>query len=45
MHVHRNFFLQNPRIGMLVKTFDKMPEEKRKAHLSIADQYLQSLDT
>jgi len=45
MHVHRNFFLQNPRIGMLVKTFDKMPEEKRKAHLHAADNYLQSLDT
>jgi deoxyribodipyrimidine photolyase-related protein len=45
MHVHRNFFLQNPRIGMLVKTFDKMSEEKRKAHLHAADNYLQSLDT
>jgi deoxyribodipyrimidine photolyase-related protein len=45
MHVHRDFFLQNPRIGMLVKTFDKMPEEKRQAHLHAADNYLQSLDT
>ena len=24
MHVHRDFFLKNPRLGMLVKTFDKM---------------------
>ena len=45
MHVHRDFFLQNPRIGMLVRTFDKMPEEKRQAHLHAADNYLQSLDT
>jgi deoxyribodipyrimidine photolyase-related protein len=44
MHVHRDFFLQNPRIGMLVKTFDKMPEEKRNAHLQNANQYLQDLD-
>jgi deoxyribodipyrimidine photolyase-related protein len=44
MHVHRDFFLQNPRIGMLIKTFDKMPEEKRNAHLQNANQYLQNLD-
>ena len=44
MHVHRDFFLQNPRIGMLVKTFDKMSEEKRNTHLQAADNYLQSLD-
>jgi deoxyribodipyrimidine photolyase-related protein len=44
MHVHRRFFLQNPRIGMLVKTFDKMTEEKRNAHLQIANNYLESLD-
>jgi len=45
MHVHRDFFLQNPRIGMLVKTFDKMSDEKRNAHLHAADNYLKSLDT
>ena len=44
MHVHRSFFLQNPRIGMLVKTFDKMTDEKRDTHLQIAENYLQSLD-
>jgi deoxyribodipyrimidine photolyase-related protein len=44
MHVHRKFFLQNPRLGMLVGTFDKMSEEKRKAHLTNAEQFLQSLD-
>ena len=33
MHVHRDFFLKNPRLGMLVRTFDKMPDEKQKIHL------------
>jgi deoxyribodipyrimidine photolyase-related protein len=44
MHVHRNFFLQNPRLGMLIKTFDKMTEEKQQQHLTNAEQYLQMLD-
>ena len=43
MHVHRNFFLKNPRLGMLVKTFDKMPQEKQHAHISNAEKYLNSL--
>lgn len=43
MHVHRDFFLTNPRLGMLVKTFDKMPAEKRKAHLEKAEEFLKSL--
>jgi deoxyribodipyrimidine photolyase-related protein len=44
MHVHRHFFLKNPRLGMLVGTFDKMPEEKQQAHLAAAEKYLQQLD-
>lgn len=44
MHVHRDFFLSNPRLGMLVKTFDKMSEEKRKMHLQNAERFLQKLD-
>ncbi len=44
MHVHRSFFLKNPRLGMLVKMFDKMPEEKQKKHIDIADNFLESLD-
>lgn len=43
MHVHRDFFLRNPRLGMLVKTFDKMPEQKRQLHVDNADRYLDSL--
>lgn len=45
LHTHRDFFLQNPRLSMLVKTFDKMPDEKRKAHLRKANDYLKTLDT
>jgi deoxyribodipyrimidine photolyase-related protein len=44
MHVHRDFFMQNPRLGMLVKTFDKLSDEKKQAHLTIAQNFLDSLD-
>jgi deoxyribodipyrimidine photolyase-related protein len=44
MHTHRNFFLTNPRLGMLVKTFDKMSAEKKQQHLTIAENFLTSLD-
>lgn len=43
MHLHRDFFTQNPRLGMLVKTFDKMPVEKRNKHLKKADEFLSKL--
>ena len=44
MHVHRNFFLKNPRLGMLVHTFDKMSLEKREIHLKTAEQFLKTLN-
>lgn len=44
MHTHRDFFLQNPRLNMLVKSFDKMPEDKRQEHLRQANEYLARLD-
>ena len=43
MHTHRTFFLQNPRLGMLVRSFDKMPDIKKKTHLDNAAQFLNSL--
>ena len=43
MHVHRDFFLKNPRLGMLVRTFDKMPDEKQQLHLNNANLFLDSL--
>jgi len=44
MCVHRSFFEQNPRIGMLLKTWDKMPAEKQQQHLDTAEAFLASLD-
>ncbi len=44
MDTHRDFFLKNPRLGMLVKTFDKMANEKRFSHIETAENYLVSLD-
>lgn len=43
MHIHRDFFLRNPRLGMLVKTWDKMPVEKQNKHLQNANDFLQNL--
>lgn len=44
MHVHRTFFLNNPRLGMLVRTFDKMDKQKQEAHLKIAADFLEKLN-
>ena len=45
MHKHRDFFLSNPRIGMLVRMYDKMPEEKKQQHLQNAEKYLRKLNS
>jgi deoxyribodipyrimidine photolyase-related protein len=44
MHTQRDFFLKNPRLGMLVHTFDKMSKEKQQTHLQNAENYLKNLD-
>jgi deoxyribodipyrimidine photolyase-related protein len=44
MDKQRAFFSQNPRLGMLIRSFDKMNPDKKEAHLRIADDYLKSLD-
>lgn len=44
MHVHRDLFTKNPRLKMLVTTFDKMPEQKKQAHLKNAEAFLKELD-
>lgn len=41
---HRTFLQQNPRLGMLIITFDKMSSEKQQQHLQIAEDFLQQLD-
>lgn len=45
MHVHRNLFRKNPRMGMLLKTFDKMDPTKRNHLLKKAEDFLTQLDT
>jgi len=45
MDVHRDFFSQNPRLGMLLSNFDKMPNEKQHAHHEHAEKFLALLDS
>ncbi|TGL62166.1 cryptochrome/photolyase family protein [Leptospira ognonensis] len=45
LHVHRDFFLTNPRLGMLVRTFDKLEETKKQTHLTRAKHFLEKLDS
>lgn len=44
MHVHRSFFLQNPRLGMLIRTFDKWEDSKKNTMLAKAETFLQTID-
>lgn len=44
LHVHRDFFESNQRIGMLLKTFDKMDKQKRNNYLNVVEDYLATLD-
>lgn len=43
MDKHRDFFLKNPRLGMLVKTYDKWDIEKKQNAHRIAENYLSQL--
>lgn len=43
MDVHREFFLKNPRLGMLVRTFDKMTPDKKQTHITNAENFLKTL--
>jgi len=36
-------FCQNPRLGMLVRMFDKMPAGETAKHIEIGESYLQTL--
>jgi deoxyribodipyrimidine photolyase-related protein len=45
MDTHRDFFNQNPRLGMLLGTFDKMADEKKENHLSNAEEFLSNLES
>tara|TARA_R110002020_G_scaffold37072_1_gene111761 strand:- start:48140 stop:49621 length:1482 start_codon:yes stop_codon:yes gene_type:complete len=43
MDDHRDFFLKNPRLGMLIKTYDKWDASKQKGMHQRADDFLGSL--
>ena len=43
MDKQRAFFLKNPRMRMLISSFDKMDSTKRETHLITADNFLNSL--
>lgn len=44
LYTHRDFFQTNPRLGMLIRTFDNMAADKRERHLRIAESYLAGID-
>ena len=44
IHEHRQFLQQNPRLGMMVITYDKMSDEKKANHNKNASAFLQLLD-
>ncbi|MFD2599851.1 cryptochrome/photolyase family protein [Sphingobacterium corticis] len=43
MHQHRDVLSKNPRLGMLIGTFDKMSKDKREQHLNNASSFLRQL--
>ena len=38
------FFKTNPRLGMLLRTLDKMTDEQKQKHLKIAKQTIKNLE-
>lgn len=44
LHIHRDFFLKNHRLSMLVKSFDRMEPDKQQAHLTAAQHFLDQLN-
>ena len=41
MNTHRAFFLSNPRLGMLVRMYDKMADERKTLIFEKAEQFIQ----
>ena len=44
MNIHRDFFLSNPRLGMLIRMFDKMSIEKQQSLMKNGEKYLLNLN-
>lgn len=45
MNTHRDFFLSNPRLGMLVRMYDKMSAEKQQNHIDNGERYLSTINS
>jgi len=44
IHKHPDFFESNPRLSMMYRTWQRMPEEKQSTHLENAEAFLGKLD-
>jgi deoxyribodipyrimidine photolyase-related protein len=44
MNKQRDFFLKNPRLSMLVRSFDKMSDDKKIQIAKISEGFLNSLN-
>ena len=44
MDKHRDFFLSNPRLGMLIRTFDKMNQETKEKHYTNAENFFHFIE-
>ena len=42
MDLHREFFLKNPRLSMLVRSFDRMSTEKKRQHFTHAEDFFKA---
>lgn len=42
IHTHQDFFLQNHRLSMMPRLFERMNEEIRQGHLKVAEKFLES---
>jgi len=43
MHTHKDTFIKNPRMSMLLRTLDRMPDEKRTTLFEKAEEFLAKL--
>ncbi len=43
IHTHRKYFSSNPRLGLMVRSFDKMDQERQRKLIWRADKFLESL--
>ena len=45
IHLHKDFFLKNPRMSMMVRQTEKMEPEKLKHHIETAENFLRRIST